>query len=150
MTYREPDSGLEASTNKWMAWGLGFMIVLIVTFAVYLWVEPTARADTLEEHTTTLVAMGAELYELNCTACHGIDGEGGIGPALNSQEFLTAAKDDQITAIISVGIPGSLMSAYALDFGGPLTAEEIDGLTAYLRSWEEDAPENPDWRSCCE
>jgi mono/diheme cytochrome c family protein len=133
-----------------MAWGLGFMIVLIVTFAVYLLVEPTARADSLDEHTTTLAAMGAEIYELNCTSCHGADGEGGIGPALNSQEFLTAANDDQITAIISVGIPGSPMSAYSLDFGGPLTAEEIDGLTAYLRSWEEDAPENPDWRSCCE
>jgi mono/diheme cytochrome c family protein len=133
-----------------MAWGLGFMIVLIVAFAVYLLVEPTARADSLDEHTTTLAAMGAEIYELNCTSCHGADGEGGIGPALNSQEFLTAANDDQITAIISVGIPGSPMSAYSLDFGGPLTAEEIDGLTAYLRSWEEDAPENPDWRSCCE
>ncbi len=91
----------------------------------------------------------AELYELNCVSCHGADGEGGIGPALNSQEFLTAADDTQTKALISIGIPGSLMSAYALDFGGPLTAQEIDGLATYLRSWEEDAPENPDWRACC-
>ena len=150
MTYRSPNPGLEASTNKWMAWGLAFMIMLIVGFVAYLWFEPTARADSLEEHTTVLAEMGAELYDVNCASCHGADGEGGIGPALNSQEFLTAAKDDQITAIITVGIPGSPMSAYSLDFGGPLTAEEIDGLTAYLRSWEEDAPENPEWRACCE
>jgi len=148
MTYRESDQGLEASTNKWMAWGLAFMIVLIVGFVVYLLFEPTARADSLEEHTTVLAEMGGELYELNCASCHGADGEGGVGPALNSQEFLTAAKDDQITAIITVGIPGSLMSAYSLDFGGPLTAEEIDGLTVYLRSLEDKAPENADWRSC--
>ncbi len=150
MTYRSEDPGLEQSTNKWMVWGLVFMIVMIVGFVVYLFLEPTGRADALEAHEATLTAMGSELYELNCASCHGADGEGGIGPALNSQEFLTAATDDQITALISVGIPGSLMSAYLLEFGGPLTAEEIDGLTTYLRSWEEDAPEVPDWRACCE
>ena len=75
---------------------------------------------------------------------------GGIGPALNSQQFLTSADDAHIKALIAVGIPGSLMSAYALDFGGPLTSEQIDALTAYLRSWEEDAPDDSDWRVCCQ
>ena len=150
MTYRSEDPGLERSTNKWMVWGLVFMIVMIVGFVVYLLLEPTGRADALEAHGSELTVMGSELYELNCVSCHGADGEGGIGPALNSQEFLTSANDTQIKALISVGIPGSLMSPYALEFGGPLTAQEIDGLTTYLRSWEEDAPENPDWRACCE
>ena len=149
MTYRSEDPGLERSTDKWMMWGLAFMMVMIVGFVAYFLYEPTARADALETHEAGLTAMGAELYELNCVSCHGADGEGGIGPALNSQEFLTAADDTQIKALISIGIPGSLMSAYALDFGGPLTAQEIDGLATYLRSWEEDAPENPDWRACC-
>jgi mono/diheme cytochrome c family protein len=150
MTYRSEDPNLERSTDKWMVWGLVFMLVMIVGFVVYIFLEPAGRADALEAHETTLTAMGSELYELNCVSCHGADGEGGIGPALNSQEFLTSADDTQIRTLISVGIPGSLMSAYALEFGGPLTAEEIDGLATYLRSWEEDAPENPDWRACCE
>lgn len=150
MTYRSPDPHLDRSTNTWMVWGLAFMAVLIVAFVAYLLYEPTGRADALEAHDGSLTAMGEELYGAHCASCHGAEGEGGIGPGLNSQEFLTAADDDQIRALITVGIPGSLMSAYALDFGGPLTAEEIDGLVAYLRSWEEDAPENPDWRSCCE
>lgn len=150
MTYRSNDPQLERSTDKWMVWGLVFMVVLIVGFAVYLWLEPTARADSLEEHTIVLEEMGAELYGLNCASCHGADGEGGLGPALNSEQFLTSADDDQINALISVGIPGSQMSAYLLEFGGPLTAEEIDGLTTFLRSWEEDAPDNPEWRACCE
>ncbi|MCL1693081.1 MAG: cytochrome c, partial [Actinomycetia bacterium] len=97
MTYRSKDPGLEASTNKWMVLGLAFMIVLIVGFVVYLWFEPTARAESLEEHTTVLVEMGTDLYELNCASCHGADGAGGVGPALNSKEFLTAADDGQIT-----------------------------------------------------
>lgn len=149
MTYRSQDEGLEQSTNKWMVGGIVFMAVLIVAFAAYFWLEPTARADSLEAHEAELTEMGAELYGPNCASCHGAHGEGGIGPALNSQEFLTAANDVQIGTLISVGIPGSLMSAYALEFAGPLTAQQIDGLTAYVRSWEEDAPENPDWRECC-
>lgn len=150
MTYRSNDPQLEGATSNWMIWGLVFMIMLIVGFVVYLWAEPTARADSLDEHTAGLVEMGAELFELNCVSCHGADGEGGIGPALNSQQFLTAADNAQITAIVAAGVPGSLMSAYLLEFGGPLTSQEIKGLTTFLRSWEEDAPDNPDWRACCE
>jgi hypothetical protein len=38
------------------------------------------------------------------------------------------------------------MSAYSLDYGGPLTSEQIKALTTFVRSWEEDAPDRPDWR----
>ncbi len=149
MTYRSDDPQLEESTNKWMAWGLVFMALMILMFPLYLWYEPSGRAEALETHEASLAEMGGDLYGFNCASCHGADGEGGIGPSLNSQEFLTSADDGQIKALIAVGIPGSLMSAYSLDFGGPLTSEQIDGLTIYLRSWEEDAPDNPDWRACC-
>ncbi len=42
-------------------------------------------------------------------------------------------------------MPGTQMSAYSLDFGGPLTLEQIEALTTYLRSLEPDAPSVPDW-----
>jgi mono/diheme cytochrome c family protein len=132
-----------------MAWGLAFMVLMILIFPLYLWYEPAGRAEALEEHEANLAAQGADLYSLNCASCHGPDGEGSVGPALNSQQFLSTPVDDQIRALIAVGIPGSLMSAYSLDFGGPLTSEQIDALTAYLRSWEPDAPDRPDWRDCC-
>ena len=35
MTYRSEDPGLERSTDKWMTWGLAFMIVMIVGFVAY-------------------------------------------------------------------------------------------------------------------
>lgn len=149
MTYRSVDEGLERSTDKWMISGLVVMVILILGFLFYSWFEPAARADSLEEHEASLVAQGADLYSLNCGSCHGPQGEGGVGPGLNSQQFLAATVDDQVKGLISTGIPGSLMAAYSLDFGGPLTLEEIDALTAYMRSWEETAPDNPDWRSCC-
>jgi uncharacterized cupredoxin-like copper-binding protein len=39
------------------------------------------------------------------------------------------------------------MPAWALDFGGTLTDEQIQQLTTYLRSLEDRAPSVPTWRS---
>lgn len=38
------------------------------------------------------------------------------------------------------------MVAYALDYGGPLTSEQIDALATYLRSLENVGADNPSWR----
>ncbi|MEA2009542.1 MAG: cytochrome c [Actinomycetota bacterium] len=147
MTYRSPDEAVERSTDKWMVWGVALMAVMIMAFAIYFWFESSSRADASEAHEAELVAHGSEAYAANCGACHGASGEGGIGPALNSTQFLGDTVDDQIKALIAVGIPGSDMAAYALEYGGALTAEEVDAVTAFIRSWEEDAPDNPEWRS---
>ncbi|MDH3250179.1 MAG: hypothetical protein OEQ47_14520, partial [Acidimicrobiia bacterium] len=85
--------------------------------------------------------------QLNCSSCHGLNGEGGIGPALNSMQFLQASTDEQTELLISVGVPGSQMSAYSLDYGGPLTSEQIRSLAIFIRSWEDDAPDVPGWRN---
>ena len=94
-----------------------------------------------------LAAEGENVWQFNCASCHGLAGEGGIGPALNSQQFLQAATDEQARTLIAVGIPGSQMSAYSLDHGGPLTSEQIRSVVAFLRSWEPEAPDRPDWRA---
>ena len=36
------------------------------------------------------VERGYNIYEANCARCHGANGEGGIGPALNRQDKLFA------------------------------------------------------------
>jgi hypothetical protein len=38
------------------------------------------------------------------------------------------------------------MGAYSLDFGGPLTSEQIEAITTFLRAWEEGAPDVENWR----
>ena len=86
------------------------------------------------------------MWSLNCASCHGLNGEGGIGPALNSEQFLTSATDEQFQLLVSVGVPGTQMNAYSQDFGGPLTSEQIKALASYVRSWEDSAPDLPDWR----
>ena len=141
------DESLEESTNRLMVVGAGLMVVMALVFPLYRWVEPTNREAAREEQIDSLASTGESLWGFNCSSCHGMDGEGGIGPALNSQQFLQSANDEQTELIIAVGIPGTAMSAYSQDFAGPLTSEQIKALRIYIRSWEPDAPDVPDWRT---
>jgi mono/diheme cytochrome c family protein len=146
MAEREYDESLEKETNDWMRWGLVIMVVMVLIFPIYRIYEPSSRADARDVQEASLVAQGGDIYTLNCASCHGQMGEGGVGPALNSKQFLESALDEQISALVAVGVPGSQMGAYSLDFGGPLTSEQIEAITFFLRAWEEDAPDFPNWR----
>ena len=146
MAERPIDEELEESTNRWMFWGFVIMVLMALIFPIYRFYEPSNRESAREEQQTFLAEQGETIYSINCSSCHGINGEGGVGPALNSQEFLTSAVDEQSEALIAVGVPGSQMAAYSLDFGGPLTSEQIEAIVTFLRSWEETAPNVPNWR----
>ncbi|NNE96645.1 MAG: cytochrome c [Acidimicrobiales bacterium] len=143
----EVDEELEASTNRVMMIGAALMFVLAAVFPLYRWFEPTNREEARETNLASLADSGQTLWGFNCASCHGLNGEGGVGPALNSKQFLQAASDNQIETLIAVGVPGSQMSAYSLDYAGPLTSEQIKALRVFIRSWEEDAPDVPDWRA---
>ena len=146
MPERPIDEELEQSTNKWMAWGVGIMLAMALIFPVYRFFEPSNREADRAAQLGFLADQGEGLFESNCASCHGVDGTGGTAPALNSRQFLEAATDEQISALIAVGVPGSQMGAYSLDFGGSLTLEQIEAITTYLRGLEETAPDFPDWR----
>jgi len=145
MPERPPDEALDRATNRWMTWGLVLIALAVLAFPAYRLYEPGSRDEAHQALVDSQASQGEHLYVLNCSACHGSDGLGGIGPALNSQQFLTV-DDDQIRQLIAVGVPGSEMSAYSLDFSGPMTMGQIDAVTVYLRSLEEQAPDFPGWR----
>ena len=146
MPERPPDPQLEDATNRWMLWGVGLMAAMVVLFPLYRVTEPAAREDAHEVQLQSLAEQGESIYGFNCASCHGSEGEGGIGPTLNAEQFFLAASDPQIELLVAVGIPGSAMGAYSQDFAGPLTSEQIRAVTTFLRTWEEDAPDVPDWR----
>ena len=147
MPERPPDPALEESTNKWMRGGLVLMAIMVLAFPVYRLTEPDRRADAAESRVTELAAQGDELFALTCSGCHGQEGRGGAtAPTLNTKEFLQSAVDQQVESLIATGVPGSQMSPYSLDFGGPFTQEQIVALATYLRSLESDAASVPEWR----
>lgn len=145
-TRYEVDEELEASTNRVMIWGAVLMLALALIFPVYRLVEPLNRDETREAQAASLAAVGEDLWGFNCASCHGLSGEGGVGPALNSVQFLEESSDEQTALLIAVGVPGSQMGSYSQDFGGPMTSEQIKALATYIRSWEDTAPDRPDWR----
>jgi len=143
----ETDEELERSTNRWMRTGIVFLFMLALAFPVFRLYEPEQRAEARETHAAFLADQGSDLFEVNCSSCHGPGGLGGLGPAVGALEFLQSADDDAIFQLISVGVIGTDMVSYSSDQGGPMTNTQIEAITTYLRSLEEEAASNPMWRT---
>ena len=143
----ELDEELERSTNRWMRTGIVFLFMLALAFPLFRVYEPAQRAEAREAHLSFLADHGSDLFEVNCSSCHGARGIGGIAPAVAALEFLQSADDEAIFQLISVGVVGTDMVAYSSDQGGPMTHSQIEAITTYLRSLEEDATSNAMWRT---
>ena len=55
---------------------------------------------------------GAKLYAQNCAACHGVNGQGGIGVPLSLPSFQATADDQYLKRSIRLGRPGRVMPAF--------------------------------------
>ena len=137
---------LERSLDRYLIAGLVFMVVLIVGFALYRVREPTLRREAKVSQQASYRDIGGQLFNTNCSECHGKDATGGSAPVLNSQQFLKSTADSQIANLVASGVPGTEMPAWSLAFSGPLTDEQIQQLVTYLRSLEAKAPSVPTWR----
>ncbi len=137
---------LQRSLDRHYTWGLVFMVILILGFVLYGIREPTLRANAAHEQQATYARLGDGLFANNCAACHGRGATGGDAPTLNAKQFLTTTSDEQMRLLIAGGVSGTSMPAWSLDFGGPLTDEQIRQLVAYLRSLQPNAPSVPNWR----
>ncbi len=146
MPQRPPDPDLERSTDRWITAGIVVTVLFVLAFPAFRFYEPSGRTEARATLTASLVDQGSQLFQATCATCHGVNGEGVDAPALNSQQFLSIAANDQIEGLVAHGIPGSEMASYAIDHGGTLTSEQIKAITIYLRSLEPDAPDRPDWR----
>jgi len=77
-------------------------------------------------------SRGMSLYRSNCIACHGPNGEGGIGLPLNIQSYLTISSLDYIIKTVTYGRPGRLMPS----FGQMLSEKQIKALAYFVKSWQ--------------
>jgi putative heme-binding domain-containing protein len=74
------------------------------------------------------VAQGAKTFRSHCAACHGLHGEGGLGPKLAAGRFYHGSTDADLLNNISNGIPGSGMP------GLFYSSDRIWQIIAYIRS----------------
>jgi mono/diheme cytochrome c family protein len=81
---------------------------------------------------------GAGVFATRCAECHGPSGEGTAAPALNNQEFLSAASNGFLMATITLGRNGTAMPSWGYGQGKypALSGKERQDLVAYLRAWQ--------------
>lgn len=77
---------------------------------------------------------GERLFSL-CGGCHGLEGEGAMGPPLLDPGLLASISDTELRRTIMWGRPGTPMKGYLRDMGGlaVLSPEEIDEILSYMR-----------------
>ncbi|MDO9262909.1 MAG: c-type cytochrome [Desulfosalsimonadaceae bacterium] len=117
-------------------------LTLAAVIAVSIIPDPLS-ADQAETKTRVpgLAEKGSVLYEKYCFLCHGPNGEGYLADdanALSNQDFLVSASDDYIIQGILQGRPGTPMSAWAKEKGGPLTPEEAGAIVSFIRTWQKE------------
>ena len=93
---------------------------LLISFA------PSQAAD---------IKRGEELYRQHCAACHGYDGNGGVGVPLTLPDFQYSVTNKYLKTTIQHGRPGRVMPAFP-----SLSNADIKDLIQYIRQW---APGKP-------
>jgi cytochrome c oxidase cbb3-type subunit 3 len=82
----------------------------------------------------------AHLYAQNCAGCHGPDGKGNAALALANPVYLAIADDGLLQRVITSGVAGTQMPAFARTAGGTLTDKQVEILVHGIRGWAQPLP----------
>jgi cytochrome c oxidase subunit 2 len=76
-----------------------------------------------------LMARGEDVYNASCLACHGANGEGGLGNAIAGSTIAMGGLDSHLNVIVN-GVAGTAMQA----FGAQLSDVDVAAVTTYQRN----------------
>lgn len=82
----------------------------------------------------------SELWDQNCSGCHGADGRWGAARPLHDPLYLAVVDDGTLRQIIGFGVPRTAMPGFSQKGGGFLTDEQVDVLIREMR-WRWGRPE---------
>jgi mono/diheme cytochrome c family protein/plastocyanin len=137
----------QSGNARWISF-LGVTIVALFLIAYYFYEtgvpvlgsQPRLDAQATAQQVTA-VEQGYNLFVANCARCHGLNGEGGIGPVLNDQmKLFDHLNPTYIRNVLTAGgryvcgNPNSVMPVWADTNGGPLNYVQIQQLIAFLRA----------------
>ncbi|MCY1548105.1 cytochrome c oxidase, cbb3-type, subunit III [compost metagenome] len=87
----------------------------------------------------SLIANGKNVYDANCVACHGDQGQGGaVGPNLVDEYWLHGGSINDIFKTIKYGVPEKGMVSWEKN----LSAKNISEVTNYIMSLSGTKPAN--------
>lgn len=142
------------NTQKQIALIVALFFILVGGCAAYTVIDLPVRAvDQTEWHQDQSIERGALLFANNCRTCHGIKGEGGVGPQLNIEKFQDqdplVLKNNKALLLrtLQCGRATSRMPAWLNTNGGSLNQRQIEHLvnliTAPVSDTYKDADGNP-------
>jgi uncharacterized cupredoxin-like copper-binding protein/mono/diheme cytochrome c family protein len=137
------------NTSKQVNIMIGVVLLSILLFGGYMLNEGKRQADAREERTEASATRGARLFVNNCRTCHGLTGEGGVGPPLNTPAFLILDKGNKygleatpageadsirsyIHNTIACGRNGTFMPTWSDQYGGPLSDTQINQIVTMI------------------
>jgi mono/diheme cytochrome c family protein len=147
--------------RHWKArpWAVGIMTVMVLGIVVLT--VMAVVTTPLQEVTGTIagtvpeqILAGQDLYSVNCTECHGPEGEGGeikgveglegfIMKPINSKDEMYTRTDETLYNIVAYGQQDLGMQPFGRAFGGILGPSDIDALVTFMRYTWDDRVELP-------
>lgn len=93
--------------------------------------EAAALADMikLEKTFEELMSEGKAVYDGKCAACHGGEGQGGVGPAIKGSAVAMGSLEQHLNIGVN-GVPGTAMQA----FGQQINDVEMAAVITYQRN----------------
>jgi mono/diheme cytochrome c family protein len=93
--------------------------------------KPRKGSETLAPN--QVVEFGT-LYAENCSGCHGAEGRGGAAIPLADPVYLSIVNETTMRKVITDGVRGTSMPAFAQSAGGMLTDKQVDVISSGIRS----------------
>jgi menaquinol-cytochrome c reductase cytochrome b/c subunit len=135
-------------------WAVSIMSVAVVgivglTILAVVSTPPQEVTGTIAATIPEQIIAGQDLYSVNCTECHGADGEGGeikgveglegyIMKPINSKDEMYTRDDQTLINIISYGQQDLGMQPFARAYGGELGPSDIEAIVTFMRySWDD-------------
>ena len=82
-------------------------------------------------------AVGAPVYLLHCSPCHGVAGQGVDAPRFQDRIYIQQGDIEELFVTVAGGRPGTEMPAWLQSEGGPLESAQIYDVIAYLRTFRQ-------------
>ena len=84
------------------------------------------------------LGAGEKIYKANCVACHGVFGEGGVGPNFADEYWIHGGSVNDVFSIIKYGVPSKGM----ISWRAQLSPTEIQNVASYLFTFQGTNPDN--------
>ena len=158
------DEGMEGPRlNMVLGWSLVMMGIVAIGLPLYWLMEPSRQAGAVKGFDRRAAGRGEVLFQptdspmpegnighFGCGGCHGGKGEGGstpyaitdylgrsrkvtwVAPALDT--VLKRFSDEEVKTIIVYGRANTPMPAWGVEGGGPMNAQQVTDLIAYIKS----------------